>query len=146
MKKILVLLVSLFCSVGVIFASDMNFGQWYDQDGKLVSDREIGKAFSKAFMQGAVDQAETLMPIYEMMKTCSPVQGDVITVFGKTNGKCHFSYASYDCYVPMNVAQNFSSNALKSLQNLKDGNFSTSSSESQYIESILNNTTYCKIK
>ncbi len=147
MKRVLVLLVSLFyCSAGSIFADQT--GQWYDQNGRPVSDREVGEAFSQSFMQGALEQVNLLTPVFEKLKTCTPVSGNYVNVYGKKGGKCHFSYASYDCHVPMDVAQNFSNNVLKSLQSIKNGNFSTSSTseESEYLESILSNQTYCRLK
>ena len=140
MKKILCTLILLVCSTLIISA---NTSYWTDSNGNYVSDEEVAEQLGNSIMDGATEIAKQMLPVYEKLKTCSEASNEHFTIYGLENNKCHFKYVNYDCYLPMNITARYVQESIKGVKEIFNGNLSTSSSETQYIDSILKNQEYC---
>lgn len=97
------------------------------------------------FVDDATSMAKQMIPVWQKLYTCSPVNNDFVKIYGINNNKCHFKYINYDCNAPLDVTKKYAHNSIKGCNDLiHKGNFSTSPNtpEAKYNEWVHNN--YCK--
>lgn len=86
-----------------------------------------------------------LQPGYRKLMTCSPVsiEDASFRVYGESGNKCHVKFCQYDCFLPMDVTRKYAEVSLKGAADFLNG-VSTTTSQSNYAQSVLKNPTYCK--
>ncbi len=144
MKKSLLLIM---CAL-MLGSSVLANGQWRDENGNPVSDKEVTDALSQGIMQGVTDMAKKIRPGYSKLMTCSPVSIDEagFRVYGMSGNNCHFKYCQYDCVLPMDITRKYAEASLKGVEDALNGNFSTTAKtpHAKYVQSVLENPSYCK--
>ena len=93
-----------------------------------------------------------MIPYYQKIYDCFPYSVNMevnYSIIGKENNKCHVKIGSANCYLPMNIAKqysttgvNFARKKLDEIITKKEYHFSTDEKEWQYFNSIQNQ--YCK--
>ena len=109
----------------------------------------ITSAKADEFIDYAVNMAKKMLPIYNKLETCTPINSDYFQIYGLENNKCHFKYVNYDCYAPIEITRNVARNSRKgSIDIINNGNFSTRAitAEAKYNEDFYNNKMYCTLK
>lgn len=102
--------------------------------------------FATSLLEAAQAQAKLYRPVWNKMLTCTPgrTADGALIIFGMSqNNRCHFKYSKYNCRVPLGTTKNYAMAAIKSLDEIANGNFSTSTPENDYMERIHNNPEYC---
>jgi len=87
------------------------------------------------------DMANYMIPVYKDLYKCNPSSNFYLQVHGLENNKCHFQDSIYDCYVPMNVTQQYAKININWLTN-KNRKKDNSSPEAKFAQSMIDN--YCK--
>lgn len=59
--------------------------------------------------KNAQQELKAFFPFYNNLATCTPYNGSILKIYGKSKGSCHVRMAdnlgtTYDCHVPMDVA------------------------------------------
>ena len=116
---------------------------WMDEKGQEVSDQEVADSFAQSIMDVATEIARKMQPVYKNLMTCLPIEEQEFQVVGMENDLCHFKYVNYDCFVPLNIAEEYAKLGLSSVQEVLKGNLSTQSPESSGMQEILSNKDYC---
>lgn len=116
---------------------------WVDEKGKAVSDKEVADFIASNINDEAKKMAIEIQPVYENMKNCSPAKSEYLHILGKENELCHFKYVDYDCFVPLNIAEEYAELGIKSVQAMLEGHVSTESPEAKRMQEILSNNDYC---
>jgi len=116
---------------------------WVNENGEEVSDEEVGNFVFDNLSDTLKQAAAEMEIIYESMNTCMPGKSEYLEIFGFEGNLCHFRYADYDCYVPQDVAAEYSELGLKLAKDLSYGIISTESPENARMQKILSDTKYC---
>ena len=135
MKKIKIILTIVLLTAGVSGIA-------------CAKDKNSGDMFRQGYLQGALQQAKVMLPVWEKAAKCTPVKSNdgSLQVYGRENNLCHIRYSHNDCYLPDNVLKKYTKAAIKHINDTLDGNCDLFSPENKYMESIQNNENYCKIK
>ncbi len=141
MKKFLFAMFGAFVIMGLVCSAasvtNSNLQKPAEENGEEVT------GFMGASLSGTDDMKVVLTPLYQKLQTCSPVQSKYLTIYGIKSGRCHFNYNFYDCNVPLSVAQKFSTNAMKTIKNTPEDEKNPQYLKNDYIDSIINNQSYC---
>lgn len=105
--------------------------------------------YALKMLDAAQAQAKLYKPVWQQLYTCTPAKTNdgALIVYGKTsNNKCSFKLSKYNCNLPFETNREYAAAGIKSLEDIEQGNITSSSPENEYMEKIHNNPLYCTIK
>ena len=137
---------TLFWSLFFILTPMICIGEethWVNENGETVSGEDVADFIFDNTIKMFEEQAREMQPVYEKLKTCLPIQNQYFHIIGIENDLCHFKYVDYDCFVPLNIAEEYAELGLKSGTEMINGHVNTESRENIRIKEILSNKDYC---
>lgn len=133
---------------------DRKVVQRSESDSTSHVNREVGKYNSRSgedvvtslLKKQIKEHVSAMQSVYEKLKTCTVAQSQYLQILGMENDLCHIKYVDFDCFIPLDVAQDFAELGIESAERMFEDRVPFRSEADIEMQEILTNENYCSNK
>ena len=101
--------------------------------------------FASDLAKESQSQTKIYEPVWQKATNCEPANSDdnYIQILGFVDNKCHIKYGGYDCFFDVNALKEYTSAALRSIQETYNSYDSEKSPSLKVMNGFHTNVDYC---